>query len=294
MKNTLILAVPALVLAGCAVKPVELPQFPYTYDSTKSAAYHYATAMGVADVIDLPEGKAEQLLEQRRKTMLEAGVSSGLTGYVVSFALAKSLGLPTPLSNDLALDTAEDHFVLGVGTNEKKTIRDYDNVAFYLPYEEASSQEEARRHTFNQFAQIMRNMDMELLEVEAEYEYGTGHAFKHSLCTKLETECRYQIKIPEPVVAYAPEALGGYKAWVWSPASRNAPYFRTYNLAGWGQLATFDMETITKNQKAMQDAFNKPLFSAYPDWVVEYKTATYNEAPYVRLRGQNYKFVKPE
>jgi hypothetical protein len=294
MRRKIIVTVPAFILAGCAVKPIELPQQPYKYDATKSVAYHYATAMGVTNVVDLPEGKAEQLLEQRRKTMLEAGVSSSLTGYAVSFVLAKSLGLSSSIANDLALDSAEDNFVLGAGTNAKKTIRDYDNLAFYLPYEAASLPEDARRHVFEQFVQVMQNMDMDLLEIESEYEYGTGHAFKHPLCTKLDTECRYIIRIPQPVVAYAPEKLGGYKAWVWSPASRNAPGYRIYNVAAWGELATFDMETIVKNQQAIQDAFDKPIVAAYPDWVVEYKKATFNEAPYVRTRGVNYQFIEPQ
>lgn len=294
MRIKLTLTVSALVLAGCAVKPIELPQQPYKYDATKSFAYHYATAMGVINVVDLPEGKAEKLLEQRRKTMLEAGVSSSLTGYAVSFLLAKSLGLSSSIANNLALDSAEDNFVLGAGTNEEKTIRDYDNLAFYLPYDEASLPDDARRYVFDRLTQIMQNMGMNLLEIESEYEYGTGHAFNHSLCTELDTECRYQIRIPQPVIAYAPEKLGGYKAWVWSPASRNAPFYSIYNVAGWGEIATFDMDTIVKNQKAMQDTFDKQIVSAYPDWVVEYKKAAFNEAPYVRVRGVSYKFIEPQ
>ncbi|HIF9288728.1 TPA: hypothetical protein ACX6R4_000567 [Photobacterium damselae] len=283
-----------LPLIGCAIKPVELPQKPYKYDQTHSIALHYAQAMGLDGAVDLPKGRTEELLKQREQAMLEKGLSSSLTGYLVSFAFAKSLGLSTSLSHDLAKDTAEDQFIMGAGNTKKKKDIDYNNLALYLPYGLAKSKEGARQYVFNYFINTLQHMGMTLEEIDAEYEYGTGEPFTHPLCTKLETECRYLIKVPEPVIAYAPEKLGGYKAWVWSPASRNGSFIRVYNIATWGQLGSLDMDTIKSNELAIQDTFDKPLVEHYPNWAVQYVTATYNEAPYIRVQGQKYKFEKPD
>ena len=289
-----LLAALQLPLIGCAIKPVELPQEPYKYDQTQSIALHYAQAMGLNGAVDLPKGRTEELLKQREQAMLEAGLSSSLTGYLVSFAFAKSLGLPTSLSHELATDTAEDQFIMGTGSTKKKTAIDYDNLALYLPYELAKSKEDARQYVFNHFINTLQSMGMVLEEIDSEYEYGTGHPFTHPLCTKLETECRYQIRVREPVIAYAPEKLGGYKAWVWSTASRNGSIVGVYNVATWGQLGSFDMDIMKSNKLAIQDTFDKPLVENYPDWAVQYVTATYNEAPFVRAQGQKYKFEKPD
>jgi len=294
VKKLLLSTTLTTILVGCAIKPVELPQEPFAYDHAHSIAQHYAKAMGINNVTDLPKGKAEQLLKERHETMLEAGLSSGLTGYMVSFAFAKALGLPTSLSHDLASDTAEDQFILGAGSADKKTIRDYDNLAIYLPYELADTPESARRYVFDYFVGVLQDMGLKLEDIESEYEYGTGHPFTHVTCTKLDTECRYRIKVRTPVAAYAPEQMGGYKAWVWTSASKNPSYADIYNIGGWGNLLTFDMKAIADNEKAVQASFSKPMIDAMPDWAVEYKTATYNEAPFIRVKGQTFKFEKPE
>lgn len=294
MKKKLILSLLVGSLSGCAVKPTPLPQRPYTYNPEHSIAQHYANALGLRDVYDLPKGEAERLLKQREEAMIEAGLNSSLTGYVVSFAFAKSLGLPTSMSHDLATDTAQDHFILGAGSTKKKTARDYDNLAFYLPYELAANPEDARKYVFDHFINLMESMGLELEDVESEFKYGVGQPFTHSTCTKLDTQCRYRIRVKEPIAAYAPEMLGGYKAWVWSNASTNSPSIAIYDVANFSDLATFNLSQITSNEKAIQASFNLPLSNAFPDWSVQYKTATYNHAPYVLVKGQEYKFEKPE
>lgn len=281
-------------LSGCAIEPVQLPQVPFAYDQSQSVALHYATAMGITEIVDLPEGKAEQLLKERHESMLEAGVNASLSGYVLSFAFATALGLPSSVSHDLAADTVESQFIMGAGTSESRLARDQDILAFYLPYELADSPEVARRYVFNYFINVMQDMGLKLEDVESEYEYGLGKPFSHSVCTELDTKCRYRVRVGEPVLAYAPEQQGGYRAWVWSLPSRNLPDVSIYNLGGWGNLLSFDMDKIAANEIAIQDSFDKPLKNSYPAWAVEYRTATYNEAPFVRVNGTNYPFVIPE
>lgn len=282
------------MILGCTVKPTQLPQHPYTYNPEHSIAQNYAQAMGINDTFDLPKGEAEKLLKRRETAMIEAGLNSSLAGYVVSFALAKSLGLPTSISHDLATDSAQTSFVLGAGSTEKKTARDYDNLAFYLPYELADSSEEARKYVFNHFIALMQNMGLELEDIDSEYNYGVGQPFTHPTCERVDTQCRYLIRVKEPVIAYAPEILGGYKAWVWSIASRNSPSVSIYDVANFSDLATFNLSRITENEKAIQASFNLPLKDKFPDWAVQYKTATYNQPPYVLVEGKAYKFEVPD
>ncbi len=287
------IAAVSFTLFGCAVKPVELPQEPYSLDPAHSYAFHLSHAMGLSSAVDLPKGEAEKRLKERKESMMEAGLSSSLSGYLVSFTLAKSLGLPLTTAHDLASDSAESSFIMGAGTAEKETITDYENFAIYLPYEFAQNQEDARAYVFNYFVHVMKNNEMALKETDSEFEYGTGHEFSHPLCQKLDTQCRYQIRIEEPVIAYAPEGLGGYKSWVWSPKSRNAPIVRTYTVATWGQLGTFDMITVKNNQMAIQDTFEKPLMKHYPEWLVKFVPATYDKPPFVIWHGREYQFERP-
>lgn len=282
-----------LALCGCAVKPIELPQEPYPLDKSHSEAFHLSHAMGLSNSIDLPKGEAQKLLKDRKESMIEAGLNSSLSGYLVSFTLAKSLGLPLTTAHDLASDSVENNFILGAGTADKKSITDYENFAIYLPYELASNNEAARAYVFKHFVNTLKNSGLDVKETDSEFEYGTGHEFSHPLCQQLDTLCRYQIRIEEPVVAYAPELLGGYKARVWSPKSRNAPIIRTYTVATWGQLGTFDMATVKNNQISIQDTFEKPFIKNYPDWLVKFVPATYDRPPFVMWHGSEYQFDLP-
>ncbi|EOV1094778.1 hypothetical protein ACOLXF_004508 [Vibrio fluvialis] len=288
------LAILNFSLLGCSVKPVELPQEPYPLDHNHSQAFHLSHAMGLSNSVYLPKGEAEKLLKERKESMMEAGLSSSLSGYLVSFALAKSLGLPLTTAHDLASDSVESNFIMGAGSAKKKVITDYENFAIYLPYELAKDKEDARSYVFNYFVNVMKNNDMVLKETDSEFEYGTGHEFSHPLCQQLETLCRYQIRIEEPVIAYAPELLGGYKAWVWSPKSRNAPIINTYTVATWGQLGTFDMDAIKYNQISIQDTFEKPLVKSYPDWLVRFEPATYAKPPFIINGITEYQFELPK
>lgn len=297
LMNTLkisLMAICSMILSGCAIKPVELPQEPYSLDKNHSQAFHLSHAMGLVNAIDLPKGDAQRLLQERNESMIEAGLSSSLSGYLVSFALAKSLGLPLTTAHDVASDSAGSSFIMGAGTTEKKVITDLENFAIYLPYEFAKDKEGARSFVFNYFANVMKNNDMDLKEIDSEFEYGTGHEFSHPLCKKIDTECRYKIDVGEPVIAYAPELLGGYKAWVWSPKSRNAPIISTYTVATWGQLGSFDMVTVKNNQISIQDTFDKPLVKSYPDWLVKFVPATYDKPPFVISKGTEYQFELPK
>lgn len=287
------LAILNMALLGCTVKPIELPQEPYPLDQNHSYALHLSHAMGLSNAVDLPKGDAQKLLKERNESMMEAGLSSSLSGYLVSFALAKSLGLPLTTAHDLAADSVESNFIMGTGTSEKHKITDYENFAIYLPYELAKNKEAARTYVFNYFMNVMKNNHMELRETDSELEYGTGHEFSHPLCQKLDTLCRYQIRIREPVIAYAPELLGGYKAWVWSPKSRNAPIIGTYTVATWGQLGSLDMTTVKNNQMSIQDTFEKPLVKNYPDWLVKFVPATYDKPPFVISQSKMLQFELP-
>lgn len=293
MKPFLLSISVAVCLSGCSIKPIELPQESFAYDKKSSAALHYSNAMGLYGPVDLPAGEAEKLLKERQESMIEAGVDSALVGYAVSFAFAAALGLPTSLANDLAMDTAESQFIMGAGTAEQPLPMHHDQVAFYLPYEYAKDKEAARIFAFNYFKNTMQSMEMELKEIDGELEYGVGHEFTHPLCEELKTQCRYIIRIKEPVVAYAPEAMGGYKSWVWSVASRNAPYIGVYQVANWSDLATFNMSKIKNDELRVQDVFLKPLNNQYPDWAVVYRAATYNEAPKVVVGGDILYFEHP-
>ena len=274
-----------LCLTGCAVKPIPLPQYPYPYNKQHSMAYHYANAMGINNVIDLPKGEAEKLLKQHEKTMIEAGLS----GYVVSFALASLLGFPISASHDLATDKMGEQFILGT-SGKKKTLRDFDNMAIYLPYDLANTPETARHYVFDFFTNAMKSIGLELQEVDTELEYGMGSPFDHPLCHKLNTNCQYQIYVKQPVIGYAPEKMGGYKAWIWSPASRNTPGISLYNVAKFSQIISFDVKTIKNNQKAIQNSFIKPLLKQYPKWAITYKTATFNKAPFILFNKKEYLF----
>ena len=225
--------------------------------------------------------------------MLESGAGAALTGYAISFAFAKALGFPTSLANDLASDTAEDQFIMGAGTTKQPIPEYYNQTAFYLPYELAGDKYSAREYAFNYFKTVMTSIGMTLEEVDAELEYGVGHEFSHPMCDELKTGCRYMIRINEPVVAYAPKVMGGYKAWVWSIASRNAPSVGIYTVANWSDIGTFSMDKITKDKLKIQDTFLKPLDEMFPKWAVKYKAATYNEPPKVEVEGVNYMFELP-
>ena len=283
-----------LALCGCAVKPIELPQEPYPLDKSHSKAFHLSHAMGLGTSIDLPKGDAQKLLKERKESMIKAGLNSSLSGYLVSFTLAKSLGLPLTTAHGLASDSVENNFIMGAGTADKKSITDYENFAIYLPYELASNNETAKAYVFKHFANTLKNGGLDLKELDSEFEYGTGHEFSHPLCQQLDTLCRYQIRVEEPVVAYAPELLGGYKAWVWSPKSRNAPIIRTYTIATWGQLLTFDMTTVKNNQISIQDTFEKPLIQSYPKWLVKFVPATYDKPPFVIWNSTSLQFELPQ
>ena len=87
--------------------------------------------------------------------------------------------------------------------------------------------------------------------------------------------------------------MGGYKAWVWSIASRNAPSVGIYTVANWSDIGTFSMNKITKDKLKVQDTFLKPLDRMYPEWAVKYKAATYNEPPKVVVDGVSYLFELP-
>lgn len=78
-----------------------------------------------------------------------------------------------------------------------------------------------------------------------------------------------------------------------APKSRNAPIVRTYTVATWGQLGTFDMITVKNNQIAIQDTFEKPLMKHYPEWLVKFVPATYDKPPFVIWHGREYQFERP-
>lgn len=284
-----------LGLAGCAgIQPVELPQDPYPYDKSASIAKHYSNAMGLMGVVDLPAGEAEKMLQVRKKTAIENGITSSLTGYVISFGLAKSLGLPTSAANDLAGDHVDSDFIMGASSGEKSTKAIHvNNTAVYLPFEFTSDKSAAKKYVFDYYVELLNSMELELKELDLEYEYGTGHEFSHPLCVELEIDCRYRISIREPVLAYAPELLGGYKAWVWSPASANWFNIEVYHLENWGSILSIDTNTWAENEKRIQDTFQKPLTTGAPEWVVQYKAPTYTEAPKIIVKGNEYKFIQP-
>ncbi|MGB5446392.1 MAG: hypothetical protein WBM99_12910 [Psychromonas sp.] len=298
MKSFILSLSIAACISGCSsLKPVELPQKPFGFDAKKSTALNYFNAMGLHGAIDLPKGKAETLLKERQKSVIESGLESSLKGYVLSFAFATALGLPPTVANDLAKDTAEDQFILGAGTakNQTQTGGMYDSITLYLPYEKAKDKESARLYVFNHFVSILQSMDMKLEDINSELKYGLGKQFTHPLCEELDTECRYQISLKDPVLAYAPELMGGYKAWVWSTASQNSLFIRISQTATWSDLATFNMSKIKDNELKVQDAFFKPLVHNYPDWSVVYREATYNEAPKIIVGGdETFRFETPQ
>lgn len=290
-----LLSMAVIGLLGCAgIQPVELPQAPYSYDKSVSAAKHYSNAMGLTEVVDLPEGEADKMLQVRKKTALENGVTSSLTGYVISFGLAKSLGFPTSSAKDLAGDHVDNDFIMGASSGEKYTKAIHvDNTAVYLPFELASDKESARKYVFDYYVDLLNSMGLNLKELELEYEYGTGHEFIHPLCIELNVSCRYKIRVREPVIAYAPELLGGYKAWVWSPASANWFNIEAYHIESWGSILSIDTNAWAENEKRIQDTFQKPLTAGAPEWLVQYKAPTYTEAPKVIVKGNEYKFIQP-
>ncbi|EHA1126411.1 TPA: hypothetical protein I7117_15025 [Vibrio vulnificus] len=247
----------------------------------------YAKAMGT---YDLPKGEAEKQLERREIAMIEAGLNSSLEGYVAAFAFAKSLGLRTSISHTLVTDSAQSSFVLRAGSTETKTARDYVNLTFYLPYELEGSSEDARKYVLNHFINLLLDMGLELEDVDSEYNYGVRQPFTHPTCTKVDTQCRYLIRVREPVIAYAPEMLWGYKAWVWSNVSRNSPPMSIYDVVNFSDLATFNLCRITENEKEIQDSFNLPFQDKIPDWAVQYKTVTYNQLPHIFVEEKAYKF----
>lgn len=282
----------ALLLSACASKPVELPQAPFKYNKEDSTALHFAKAMGI-NAIDLPKGKAEALLKEREETLIERGLSASLSSYVVSFGFAKALGLPTSFAKSTAKNIAEDSFILGAMDKKEKTARDYNQMAVYLPFEMANSKESAKQFVFDYYVNVFTNMGMKLEDLESEFKYGFGNPFQHPVCETAEAQCRYKIMVKEPVIGYAPEKLGGYKAWVWSIPSRNSGYVMTYNIGTFKQIASLDMDTIKKNELLIQDTFQKPLLENHPDWIVLYFAPTYSQAPYIMSKGVKYKFEKP-
>lgn len=283
-------------LSGCvSLKPVELPQYPYPYDSSKSMALNYANATGIY-AMDLSKGEAEELLKERQKSVIESGLSASLSGYVLSFAFASALGLPPTVANGLAKDSAKDHFILGTGTaNSSKPLNaSFDGVNIYLPYEKAPNKESARVYVFNYFMSLLQSTGMKLEGVEGELKYGVGHEFTHPLCEELDTSCRYQFRIKMPVLAYAPKIMGGYKAWVWSAASNNIASFGIYQVSTWGDLVKFNMSKIKDNELKVQDRFFKPLVKQYPDWSIVFRSATYNDAPQIIVGNKIYRFERPQ
>lgn len=281
-----------LLLSACASKPIELPQEPYKYNKQDSTALHFAKAMGI-NAIDLPKGKAEELLNEREASMLERGLSSALSSYVISFGFAKALGLPTSFAKDTAKNIAENSFVLGVLDKKEKTARDYNQMAFYLPFEQANSPEAARQFVFDYYVNVFNEMGLTLEDLEAEFKYGFGKPFQHPTCEAINTQCRYRISVKAPTPGYAPEKLGGYKAWVWSIPSHNSGYVTTYNVDKLKQIATLDTETIKANEMTIQDTFQKPFLDKQPDWAVLYFAPTYVQAPYIQSKGVKYKFETP-
>lgn len=283
-------------LVGCtatSLKPTELPQHPYAYNPHDSIALHYAQAMGIKNIVDYPKGKKVVMVKEEAVTPLEAGTSSAVTGSIISFALAKSLGFSTSDSASLAKDHIGEDFTEGALLKSHMPSHPFYSLAYYLPYELADSEESARKYVFNFFLQKFKNSGLKLEDIDDAYKYGGGHKYTDAYCEKLELDCLYVDGIPRPTVAYAPEKLGGYKAWVWSKASDNEPGLALYNILTFSQIFNFDDKTIAEVEKKLDDVFYDCIESDLPDWVVEYKSPNYEDSAMVRVKGKIYRFEKP-